>query len=163
MTLSPAVRVAFVSALLLLSACSVKRDFYAIGGSRADGTIDLAYDFKMFEKSVVNKDQAFAMAKSKCGRWGYNDAEPFGGQVESCQARNGYGDCLRGQVIVKFQCLGSLEAAARPSPLALPATVSTLGTPMSADQYKEAQIQALMQQGLPYEEYSRRYKAIMGQ
>jgi len=34
---------------------------------------------------------------------------------------------------------------------------------MSADQYKEAQIQSLMQQGLPYEEYSRRYKAIMGQ
>jgi len=158
-------RVAIVLlSVLALSGCSVNKPFYATGGSRADGTVDMAYDTAYLEAPVVSHSQAKNIAVQKCRVWGYKDAEPFGGQVENCYQRNGYGNCLRGQVIVKYQCLGNLEAV-RPTAPSSPQTPISAPIPaqMSKEQYKQMQIEELMKKNIPYEEYARQYDSIMAQ
>ena len=168
-------------AAAIIAGCSTKKDFYATGGSRADGVVDMAYDFNRMETPVIDKKQAYSIARSKCSLWGYGDAEPFGGQIQICQARSGFGECSAWQVTVKYQCLGSLEqpqrslnylapAAApaaqpvRPSVTAYaPSAVASSPPPLSEQAYKNTQVQQLMQQNLSYEEYQARYKKIMGE
>lgn len=149
---------------LVLFGCSVNKPFYATGGSRADGTVDMAYDTAYLEVPTVSHSQAKNIAVQKCRVWGYKDAEPFGGQVENCYQRNGYGNCLRGQVIVKYQCLGNLEAV---RPTAPPSPQTTVSAPipaqMSKEQYKQMQVEELMKKNIPYEEYVRQYDSIMAQ
>jgi hypothetical protein len=144
--------------LLMISGCATKKDFYATGGSRADGTVDLSYDFTQFEQPVVSMDQAKTLAMQKCRVWGYEDAEAFGGQTQNCYTRNGFGECINTQVIVKFQCLGNLDAAP-PKSIFTP----TGSDSVSRDQYQQQQIQRLQDKNLPYDEYMLQYKKIMGQ
>ncbi|MCQ4271278.1 YecR-like lipofamily protein [Pseudomonas kuykendallii] len=146
--------------MFLASGCAVKKDFYATGGSRADGSIDMAYDFKQFEKPVVSLQQAYGVAKSKCAVWGYSDAEAFGGKTQNCFARNGFGDCIAGQVIVKYQCLGNLDTAAAPVSAPGPGAANGL---MSKQQYKDSRLKALLNQNLPYDEYMRQFNAIQAE
>lgn len=163
---------------LSIAGCSTRKDFYATGGSRADGVIDVAYDYNRMETPVVDKKQAYSIAKSKCSLWGYGDAEPFGGQLQTCQARSGFGECSAWQVVIKYQCLGGLEqpftppnylgtsAPTRAVPqqaqsrqaIAAPAVTAP---PMDPQEYKEFQLQQLMQKNLPYDEYQKQYRAIM--
>lgn len=49
-----------------------------------------------------------------------------------------------------------------PAPKAV-AEAAPAATPLSQEDYRKAQIEQLMQQNLPYDEYQRRYKAIMAQ
>jgi hypothetical protein len=146
----------FVLALLfIVSGCSAHKDYYATGGSRGDGAIDMAYDFKMFETPLVNSDQAKEIATQKCKIWGYDSADAFGGQVENCFARNGYGDCLRGQMVVKYQCTGNLGSQSHQQP-----SGSTISNTMSKDAYKQMQTKKIMESNLPYDEYMRQMKII---
>lgn len=154
--------IAVVSASGIIAGCAVDKNYYAIDGSRADGTVALAYDYGSFEEPVVNRQQGRELAKNKCVRWGYVDAEPFGGYSQACISPSKLG-CDRVQIIEKFQCLGDLGASTgmtRPAPLA---SAGPAYQAQAAQYSKDAQIQALSNQGLSYEEYSRRYKAIMAQ
>jgi hypothetical protein len=150
-----------------ISGCATKKEFYAMGGSRADGTVDMAYEFQQFESPVVSLQQAQAVAKSKCSVWGYRDAEPFGGKSVNCHQRNGFGTCVAGQVLVKYQCIGNLDAApasvaSRHSPS--PVEAAAPNGSLSKGQWQEMQLQQLTnEKGLSYEEYQRRYKLIMAQ
>ena len=171
----------FIVTLCSLAGCATHKDFYATGGSRADGVVDVAYDFSRMETPQVDKRQAYSIARNKCSLWGYGDAEPFGGQSQICQARSGFGECSAWQVSIKYQCLGSLDQAPaapnylgtqqRPAaPVAapqvprgnVPASTSA-PSPLSEKDYRDVQIQQLMQQNLPYDEYQKRYRTIMGQ
>ena len=143
---------------IAVTGCSSRKDFYATGGSRADGAIDMAYDFKPFETPIVDFNQAQAIANTKCAVWGYNRAEPFGGQTQNCQVRDGWGNCTGGQMIVKYQCVGNITPANPPA--AAPAPSGTVGM-LTPAQYKEARVKTLMDQNLPYAEYQKQYKAIM--
>jgi hypothetical protein len=166
--------------LACLAACSTHKDFYATSGSRADGVIDLAYDFNSLETPVVDQKQAYTIARSKCSLWGYVDAEPFGGTSQECTARGGFGDCSAWRVSKKYQCLGNLGSVSAPinylSPAQGPVTVpprqtitpyqmvpSPAPAPLSSSEYRERQINLLMQQNLPYDEYQKKYQAIMAQ
>ena len=166
-----------VSTLML--GCSVKRDFYATGGSRSDGVVDMAYDYRSMEKPVIDPKQAYTIARSKCALWGYNDTEPFGGKIQTCTLRSGFGECAAWQVTIKYQCLGNLErpeaplnylgsagvSAPRSAPVVTPASaeVSAPGKqPLSEKDYQDIQLDKLMREDISYEEYQRRYKAIMG-
>lgn len=156
-------------AAIALTGCAVKKDFYAMGGSRADGTVDMAYDFAQFEEAVINHQQAATIAKQKCGVWGYDNAEPFGGQTMNCHQRNGWGTCIAGQVVIKYQCVGDIGAArpmistAASSP-ARSAPAATGEALLTAEQWKQQQLQRLQSEtGLSYEEYQQRYKQLMGQ
>lgn len=138
----------------LLFGCSSRQNYYAMGGSRADGTVDLAYDTKMFVTPIVNDQQAQEIATQKCKVWGYQDAESFGGMTENCFARNSYGDCLRGQVIVKYQCLGD---GAVDSP------ALSKGAAVTKESYKQEQLDRLLEQNLPYDQYMAKRRIIEAQ
>ena len=139
----------------LLAGCSSKQNYYATGGSRADGTVDLDYDTELMVTPIVNNQQAQNIAAQKCKVWGYQDAEPFGGLTENCYARNAYGNCLRGQMIVKYQCLGDGSKDN-------PASVST-ETGMTKAAYKQQQLDKLLEQNLPYDQYMAKRRSIEAQ
>ena len=94
---------------LLLTACAVNKNLEATGGSRADGTIELSYDYDQYESPITNPDQGLQTAMSRCRAWGYKDAEAFGGARTSCSMPGGMGGCSRYLVTVKYQCLGNLK------------------------------------------------------
>ena len=75
------------------------------GGSRADGTVTLSYEYGGNEKPIIDAAQGAAAARDRCKAWGYSDAQPFGGESRQCQAPSQYG-CMRWFVSVPYQCLG---------------------------------------------------------
>lgn len=91
-----------------LAACATTKQYAASGGSRADGTVKLSYEYWSFERPVVDSQQGLSLAQSKCAAWGYNGAEPFGAAMQTCTAYNASG-CARMLVITEYQCLGGPE------------------------------------------------------
>ena len=91
-------------ALLLLSGCATNVTPQATGGSKADGTVTLSYEYGLFEQPVVDWSTAKVQAKERCKAWHYKNAEAFGGAQTHCLAFNGYGNCVRTQVNVTYQC-----------------------------------------------------------
>jgi len=59
-----------VTASLWLAGCSTTKEYVATGGSRADGTVDLSYEYVMFESPVENVQQGTTVASSTCARRG---------------------------------------------------------------------------------------------
>ena len=101
-----------------------------MGGSRADGTVELAFEYGLFQKPQVNEDQGVDLAASTCAGWGYTGSPPFG-VMRKCEAVNGYGNCIRWLVTRKYQCLGAPGSSTttqseRPSP-ATPGPPPTTG------------------------------------
>ena len=179
-------RLAFNLTLLLTTAtalfgCSVHKDYYATGGSRADGVVDVGYEFESTEQPVADRRQAYEIARTKCSLWGYADAEPFGPPIQTCEARSGFGKCAAYRVSIKYQCLGApsesqtpvnyLAPTGRPAatpvrapaPAYAPIAPTNAAPPMGKEEYQQRQLQKLMEENLPYEEYQKRYKAIIGQ
>ena len=91
--------------LTVLSGCAAQKDWIATGGSRSDGTIQLAYQYGMFEKPQVSDAQGRETADSRCQAWGYSYAEPFGGALQHCTNINGYGNCIGWRVTKDYQCI----------------------------------------------------------
>ena len=95
-----------VACAMLVVACASNKTLQAVGGSRADGTVKLAFEYGAFQKPRVDLVAAQQTAKARCAVWGYKDAEAFGGQMSQCTASNGYG-CMRTMVTVEYQCTGA--------------------------------------------------------
>lgn len=79
------------------------------GGSRADGTIEVSYEFGMFDAPVPDWEAAGLAASQRCAAWGYSGAEPFAGQKIVCQQPDGFGGCTRNLVTVTYQCVGATK------------------------------------------------------
>ena len=93
----------FAIGVAVLSGCAAKVvEPYAIGGSRADATVEIAYDFGDF-KLPPTKMEMDKLASRKCQVWGYDKAQAFGGQKRICHNNR----CDYGQWVVAYQCLGS--------------------------------------------------------
>lgn len=92
------------SLCLVLVGCATHKVMQATGGSKSDGTVDLSFNYGMFEKPEVDWQSALTTAQKRCAAWGYKNAESFGGQKNSCQAYNGYGNCVNMAVTVTYQC-----------------------------------------------------------
>lgn len=95
---------------LLVTGCSVNKDWVALGGSKADGTIKLGVEHGEFETPVTSDHQAKSLAALRCAAWGYGDAEPFGGVLRTCAQGDGWG-CHRWLVTTEFQCLDKKTAS----------------------------------------------------
>ena len=91
-------------AALTLSACATTKTLVPTGGSRADGFVRLSYEYGMFERPIVDRDQAAHTATARCTAWGYSSAQDFGGDESTCIAVNGYGNCIGWRVTVVYQC-----------------------------------------------------------
>lgn len=88
-----------------LMGCTAVKIPAAIGGSKSDGVITMAYSVRAFEKPVVDWEQVRRDALARCKAWGYGQAEAFGGARTNCEAVNGYGNCVRQTVMHDYQCI----------------------------------------------------------
>lgn len=152
-----------LSGSVVLTGCAVKKDFYAMGGSRADGTVEMAYDFAPFESPKVSTDQAKSVARSKCRVWGYDDAEAFGGQRQVCNQYNGYGSCIAGNIIVQYQCIGNLGQESTASQPAAPASAQPTPGALTLDQWKKQQTAECDSKTETYQEYMECFRRVNGQ
>lgn len=92
---------------ILLAGCSTEKVLEATGGSRSDGVVNLAFEYGWLEVPHVNMGEALSTARNRCAAWGYTNAEVFGGSQKRCLQSDMYGDCLRTQVTVAYQCTGN--------------------------------------------------------
>ncbi|HSC19306.1 MAG TPA: YecR family lipoprotein [Rhizomicrobium sp.] len=91
--------------VVLLNACATEKVAEATGGSRADGTVELSYQFGMFQVPKVDWSLAQITATDRCHVWGYSGADKFGGEVHHCDQMGAYG-CEMTTVTVRYQCTG---------------------------------------------------------
>lgn len=91
-----------VVAALSLGACATPKFPSAMGGSKADGSVTMGFNYNYMEKPVVDWNQTKLEAERKCKAWGYESAEAFGGQKTTCNNR----DCTDKYVAMDYQCLG---------------------------------------------------------
>lgn len=89
----------------LAGCAAVPKEMIPVGGSKADGTVRMGYAYGAFEKPIVDLEQAKILAGQKCKIWGYDGAEPFGGQQSSCGQTDGFGNCNLTNVTVEYQCI----------------------------------------------------------
>ena len=101
------IMLAALSAAVVLAGCATAKNWSATGGSRADATVKLSYEYGAFEKPQTNEMEALNLAISRCKTWGYTGAEAFGGVTQQCNAPGGMGGCNRWLVTKEYQCTGT--------------------------------------------------------
>lgn len=85
---------------LLVSGCAVHKNWTATGGSRADATVKLSYEYSEFEQPIVSEQEALDLAIQRCKSWGYASAEAFGGVTRTQNTSSSW------LVTKEFQCIG---------------------------------------------------------
>ena len=108
--------------------CARKAYLTPTGGSRADGTVDLSYEYGVLISPKVQWEPALQLAKERCAAWGYDSAERFGGEVKKCNYYNSHGNCLRWFVTVQYQCTN-----AEGNPISPATATSPIPSPAAAD------------------------------
>lgn len=91
-------------AVLFLTGCATQKTMLATGGSKADGTVQLAYDVGYYEDPVIDEAQALDAALKRCAAWGYKTAERFDAGMLECFGPKSFGRC-DGRVTVTYQCM----------------------------------------------------------
>ena len=104
----PPVPIVVLSALVLIATagCAVIKVPAATGGSRADGTVQLSYEYGWLENPQVDLGAASVTATQRCRAWGYTQAEAFA-PMSHCQETDSYGNCLRTLITTTYQCSGA--------------------------------------------------------
>lgn len=108
-------KITFAVMITGLSACAVKTTAVPIGGSKADGTIELGFQYGAFVKPEVDWNQAQNAAISRCKAWGYGSAEPFGGIQTNCVSWSGQ-LCATYRASITYQCTDAKPLPARNPP-----------------------------------------------
>ena len=86
-------------------ACAAVKVPMPTGGSKADATVTLSYEYGVMEDVEVDWNQSDYQALQRCRNWGYSQAESFGNGTEVCIQVNSYGTCLRYRVDITYQCM----------------------------------------------------------
>lgn len=95
-----------LSTALILTACATPMIVpSATGGSKADGIIELSYEYNEYQKPVVDEQAALQIAQQRCNAWGYKKVNKFGGQKRQCVQRGTFTTCGITQVTVQYQCI----------------------------------------------------------
>lgn len=96
-----------LACLPLLSACATPTPMTmtATGGSKADGVVQMSYEYQEFQKPVVDPEQGKLSATKRCKAWGYRKAEPFDGGISSCIVPGGFSGCARMRQTISYQCI----------------------------------------------------------
>lgn len=88
-----------------LSGCATTVVPQPTGGSRADGTITMSYQYGAFEKPQYDQVTTDQKASERCAAWGYTSAQAFGGTITNCAQPDGWGGCNSWQVDMQYQCI----------------------------------------------------------
>lgn len=91
--------------VLLLTACATPTTMSATGGSKADGIVEMSYEYGEFQQPVIDPEQGMVSAVKRCKAWGYKKAEPFDGGVSTCIIPGGFGGCSRMRQTISYQCI----------------------------------------------------------
>ena len=94
-----------MATMILCSGCATKVTNAATGGSKADGMVEMSYEYGMFATPVVNWKLARRTATRVCRGSGYARSQALGGQIARCTAYITYGNCLRHLVTARCQRL----------------------------------------------------------
>jgi len=94
-----------IVAVSCMGGCATQKVLVPTGGSRADATVDMSYDVAGLERAKMYPQQGIESARERCKAWGYADAQPFGGEVRTCNQPSQYG-CVAWHVTMKYQCTG---------------------------------------------------------
>lgn len=98
----------FVSLSFFVAGCATPVSLTATGGSKADGVVELSYDYGNFQVPVIDEEQALSVALKRCKAWGYKNAEPFEGAVTSCASRDLLTtSCIAVRGTRTYQCLSN--------------------------------------------------------
>lgn len=98
-------------------------DWGALGGSRADGTIQLAYNRGAYADEKPIDDRVKQMVIARCNVWGYQDAEPFDYIGSTCvMPGDKFISCYQYRHTAQFQCT---------KPTGIPSSSGTIITPVS--------------------------------
>lgn len=89
-----------------VAGCVTQRELLVMGGSRADGIVELGYQRNEFQHVEFDETTAEALAAKHCKGWGYQEAESFGTERSTCLSRRGFGNCGSRQVVIQYQCVG---------------------------------------------------------
>ena len=89
--------------IVLVSGCAAQKNWGSSGGSKADGTVKMAYTYGMFEVPKTNEQQATSLATARCKAWGYTSASPFDFVNKKCQSMTQNG-CAQWLVTKEYQC-----------------------------------------------------------
>ncbi len=103
-TLSAPVCAATVLALAALAGCTTYKLWNPAGGNRGNGVVKLSYEYGPLESPRSDDRQGLTLAREQCGRWGYGDAEAFGGETRSCNEM-AEGKCRTWMVTREYRCL----------------------------------------------------------
>lgn len=95
-----------LSVAFLLLSCAVAVTPQSTGGSRADGTIEMSYQYGALTIPEPDWITAGREASQRCQNWGYTSAETFGTGVQSCVSADFYGNCNTYRVTQTYQCSG---------------------------------------------------------
>lgn len=98
-------RVILVLSILVLTGCAKNVILTPTGGSKSDGIIEMSYSLGSFENPIIDEQESLNQAINRCKKWGYNDAEPFGGALRYCSLPSGLGGCQQQTITYKYQCL----------------------------------------------------------
>lgn len=91
--------------LPLLGCAATTASLEPAGGSKADGTVEMAMIVGGFQNVKIDEAQSQAGALQRCRAWGYTAAEPFGMQKRACNTYSGQ-YCVEWLVSVTYQCTG---------------------------------------------------------
>jgi hypothetical protein len=96
---------AFLFLPIFMAACAADtaKTPMPTGGSRADGSVNMTFEFSAAENPIVDWEAAQVSAASRCGAWGYAGADPFEGVTTQCVAMSNWG-CMRTVVTRTYQC-----------------------------------------------------------
>ncbi|WP_338734730.1 YecR family lipoprotein [Klebsiella michiganensis] len=93
-----------MAVVLSLSACSTVTDMSATGGSRADGVVEMSYEYALGQPVKIDRLKAQESASRRCQSWGYKSAESFDDGLRTC-IDNGMLGCNGYRVTVRYQCI----------------------------------------------------------
>ncbi len=88
---------------MVLLSCTVKKRLEIVDGSKADGTLTMAYEIKTHQKAKFLIEEAKAKAMVRCKQWGYTDVDIFDAGIKECIEYR-QGRCIKYRVSYKCQC-----------------------------------------------------------
>ena len=90
--------------LLLISACATDNTFRPTGASRAEGIVQLSYNYDLSDRPDLDWHSAENIAEERCINWGYSSAVKAGNGQQACLAQDVFGRCRSFQVNVNYHC-----------------------------------------------------------
>ena len=98
-------KVILITALLVLSGCSINREAEVSSVDTTSGVVRLTYGQAALQNAHTDNQLANGTATRQCQQMGYATAVPFGQPVTTCSVFSA-SVCLNEQVTLQYQCRG---------------------------------------------------------